>query len=183
MRKTFARRFLAVVAIAAAPAPGLAQAAQPCLTPAEFSSLATYGLPSIIKGVSDRCGPTLRAGGWLPRNGGQLAARYSQAKPAAWPGARAAFFKFSGSGGAGGRDLSGAFRNLPDENLQPIVDGLIEGLISQQVPLERCSTIDRVISLVAPLPPQNTAELIALTAGLASQSRGGIASKLKLCSA
>ncbi len=182
MRNTFGRRLLAAVAIATIPAPSLAQTAKPCLTPAEFSSLATYGLPSIIKGVSERCGPTLRAGGWLPRNAGQLAARYSQAKPAAWPGARAAFFKFSGSAGAG-REISGAFRNMPDENLQPIVDGLIEGLISQQVPLERCSTIDRVISLVAPLPPQNTAELIALTAGLASKSGGSLASKLKLCSA
>ena len=183
MPKIFGRRLLTVVAIAIAPAPGVAQAAEPCLTAAEFSSLATYGLPSIIKGVSERCGPTLRAGGWLPRNAAQLAARYGQAKPAAWPGARAAFFKFSGSGGAGGRELSGAFRNLPDENLQPIVDGLIEGLISQQVPLERCSTLDRVISLVSPLPPQNTAELIALTAGLASKSGGSLASKLKLCAA
>lgn len=171
-------------AIALAALPGVAQAATdgPCLTPTEFSSLATYGLPSIIKGVSERCGPSLGANGWLPRNGAQLASRYGQAKPAAWPGARAAFFKFGGSGG-GGKDLTGAVRNLPDNSLQPIVDGLIEGLISQQVPLERCSTIDRVISLVAPLPPQNTAELIALTAGLASKSGGSLASKLKLCAA
>lgn len=178
------RKLLTGLAIALASVPGVAQAAAdgPCLTSAEFSSLATYGLPSIIKGVSERCGPSLGAGGWLPRNGPQLASRYSQAKPAAWPGARAAFFKFGGAG-SGGKDLAGALQKMPDANLQPIVDGLIEGLISQQVPLERCSTIDRVISLVAPLPPQNTAELIALTAGLASKSGGSLASKLKLCAA
>ncbi len=176
------KRLLTGLAIVLAPLPATAQAAEPCLTASEFSSLATYGLPSIIKGVSERCGPSLRASGWLPRNGVQLAARYSSAKPGAWPGARAAFFKFGGAG-SGGKDIAGALQKMPDTNLQPIVDGLIEGLISQQVPLERCQTIDRVISLVSPLPPQNTAELIALTAGLASSSGGGFARKLKLCPA
>lgn len=177
------RKLLTSLTLALATLPGVAHAAEPCLTPAEFSSLATYGLPSIIKGVSERCRPSLGASGWLPRNGAQLSARYAQSKPAAWPAAKAAVFKMFGPANGSGKDQLGPFRSLPDAQLQPIADGLIEGMMSQQVPVERCQTIDRVVSLVSPLPPQNTAELIALTAGLASQSGGGLASKLKLCAA
>lgn len=171
-----------VCAIALAPVPGMAQTAAPCLTPAEFSSLATYGLPSIIKGVSARCASSLGANGWLPRNGAQLASRYGQSKPSAWPAAKAAVFKMFGPA-SGGKDQLGPFRNMPDAQLQPIADGLIEGMMSQQVPLERCASIDRAISLLAPLPPQNTAELVAIAAGLASGSSGSLARKLKLCPA
>lgn len=176
------RRLLTGLALLLAPVPVAAQTEGVCLTSSEFSSLATYGLPSIIKGVSERCGPSLGAAGWLPRNGAQLAARYAQSKPAAWPAAKAAVFKMLSSS-SGGKDKLAPFRSMTDAQLQPIADGLIEGMMSQQVPVDRCATIDRAISLLAPLPPQNTAELIAIAAGLASGSSGGLARKLKLCPA
>lgn len=156
------------------------QAAEaPCLTPAEFTSLATYGLPSVISGVTQRCASTLPAGAWLPENGTPLAARYAAAKPGAWPGAKAAFMKL----GASKRDGADLFSKLPDRSLQPMVDGLIEGLIGQQIPLQRCQTIDRVVRLLSPLPPENTAELIALAAGLGAKSGAEASGKLKLCPA
>jgi len=167
-------------AMALAALPGMARAAEPtCLTPAEFTALATYGLPNVIKGATDRCGPSLPVGAWLPRNGASLASRYGASKPAAWPGAKAAFIKIGGQQ----KDTGDIFRNLPDPSLQQMVDGLIEGMVGQQIPLEKCTMIDRVVRLLSPLPPENTAELIALAAGLGSDKGGKTASKLKLCPA
>lgn len=175
------RRLLTGAATALLAFPGVAQAAEPpCLTVREFTALATYGLPSVISGVTQRCAPSLPAGAWLPRNGAPLASRYAAAKPAAWPGARAAFMKLGASGNS---DTAAMFRKLPDTSLQPMVDGLIEGLIGQQIAPEKCATIDRVVRLLSPLPPENTAELIALAAGLGSEKGGKTANKLKLCPA
>ncbi len=90
------RQFIALAAAALTALPGIAAAAEPpCLTPAEFTALSSYALPSIITGTTQRCAATLPADAWLRRNGGQLAARYAAAKPAAWPGAKAAFLKLS----------------------------------------------------------------------------------------
>lgn len=181
MSKFLGCKFLTGTVMALAALPGVAQAAEPpCLTAAEFTAMATYGLPSVIKGVTDRCSASLPQGSWLPRNGTSLASRYASSKPAAWPGARAAFLKFGADGGGKSAE---AFRSLPDKSLQPMVDGLIEGLVGQEIPLQRCTTIDRVVRLLSPLPPENTAELIALAAGLGSQAGGEKAGKLRLCPA
>lgn len=172
------RRTIAGLAMALAALPGVAQAAEPpCLTVAEFTALASYGLPSIITGATQRCAATLPANAWLPRNGAQLSARYASAKP----GAKAAFMKLGGNNG--GKDAVDAFKSLPDQTLQLMVDGLIEGMIGQQLPTARCSTIDRVVRLLSPLPPENTAELIALVAGLGVKSGQAKTGKFSLCPA
>lgn len=173
MRKLFQLLGIALIA-----APGIAQAAEPpCLTPREFTDLSTYALPSIITGAADRCSATLGADSYLKRSGGALASRYATNRPAAWPGARAAFLKLSGS------DAAKLFQGLPDDKLQPMANTLVEGLVAQQLPTERCQTVDTFVRLVAPLPPQNFAELIALTVGLGSQAGGARVGKLSICRA
>jgi len=175
------RRTTLALAVALAALPGFARAAEPpCLTAAEFTSLASYGLPSIIKGATERCAATLPAGAWLKQNGTQLSVRYAAAKPRAWPSAKLAFLKL---GGSGGKDAVDAFKSLPDATMQLMVDGLIEGMIGQQLPTDRCATVDRVVRLMAPLPPENTAELIALAAGLGARSGQAKTGKFSLCPA
>ncbi len=175
------RRLLSSAAIALAALPGIVSAAEPpCLTAGEFTSLASYGLPSIINGVTRRCAATLPAEAWLLHNGAELSARYAEAKPQAWPGARAAFMKLGKSGTS---DATEAFRILPDTTQQLMVDGLIEGMVGQQLPPERCATVDRLVRLLAPLPPENTAELIALAAGLGSKVGGAKTGRFSLCPA
>lgn len=161
------RRLTAFAAAFLAAVPGLASAAEaPCLTPAEFTSLAGYTLPSIINGTTQRCATTLAPGAYLRTSGKTLAARYAAQKGKHWPGAKAAFLKLSASGN---NDTTKLFRDMPDPSLQGILDAMMEGMISQQIPLERCSTIDRVVGLLSPLPPENTAELIALAVGLGTK--------------
>lgn len=163
------------------PISGVANAAEPpCLTAGEFSSLAGYALPSVISGTSARCRATLGPNAYLPRNGADLAARYSERKAESWTGAKAAFLKLS----SGMNDQANKmFRDMPDSSLQPILDSMMEGMISQQIPVERCGTIDNFVRLLAPLPAANTAELIALAVGLGAKSGKAKVGQLSICPA
>lgn len=158
--------------------PGIAAAAQQqCLTPAEASSLAAYALPAAITGTSKRCSPSLSSSAFLPRGGAELASRYSARKAQNWPAAKAAFFKIGG-----GKDESSAIlKTLPDPSLQQMLDAIIEGMVAQQIPTEKCGQIDRVIGLLAPLPAQNTADLIAVVLGLAGKSGQAQTEKFSIC--
>ena len=174
-------KFVQFIAMALIAAPGVAQAAEPpCLTAREFTALSSYALPSIITGTAQRCSAALGPNAFLKRSGNALAARYAADRSAAWPGAKTAFLKLSGGGGSDAVDI---FRNLPDHKLQPMVDTLVEGLVAQQVPTERCQAIDSMVRLLSPLPPQNTAELIALAVGLGSRSGGGKLGRIAICAA
>jgi hypothetical protein len=173
-------RFLALLAFTLAPVAAHA-AEPPCVTSAEFTALSTYALPSIITGTAQRCATALPVNAWLRYNGVLLAARYSIAKPAAWPVAKAAFFKISADRvNADGTNL---LKSLPDSSLQPMLDALISGMISQHLPPERCGMIDRLVRLFAPLPPENTAELIALAAGLQAKTGRAKLGNFSICPA
>ncbi len=173
------RRFTAIAAAMLTLVPAMAQAAEPpCLAPAEFTALAEYALPSMITGTAQRCTATLGPSGFLNREGAQLAQRYAQRRTAAWPGAKAAFLKLSATTNS---DANNLIRTLPDASMQQMLGSLMEGLVAQKVPLERCATIDKVIGLLAPLPPQNTAELIALAVGLGAKSGRAKVGAISVC--
>lgn len=173
------RRLLALAAALASTAPGIAAAAEPpCLTPAEFTSLSNYALPSLIDGTTQRCSPVLPADAFLRRKGADLTTRYASLKSSAWPGAKAAFLKV---GATGNGDTANLIRGLPDSSLQPMADAFIAGMVSQRLPTERCATVDRLIGLLSPLPPENTAELIALAVGLGARSGRAKFGSLSIC--
>jgi hypothetical protein len=175
------RRLIAAAAALLATIPGTAQAAEPpCLSSAEFASLASYALPSIISGTTQRCASTLGTSSFLRSSGAQLSGRYAERKASAWPGAKAAFLKLSATGN---QDANKLIAGMPDTSLQQMLDGMMEGMIGQQIPLERCGTIDNVVRLLAPLPPQNTAELIALAVGLGAQTGRAKVGAIRLCPA
>lgn len=174
------RRMTAFAAALLTAVSGTAHAAASplCLTPGEFTSLATYALPSMISGTTQRCATQLGANAYLRRNGSDLVARYAQRKATSWPGAKAAFLKLSASTNA---DANNLIRNLPDTSMQPMLDSLMEGMVSQRIPLDRCTSVDRAISLLAPLPAENTAELIALAVGLGAKAGGGKLGAISVC--
>ncbi|MDG2002872.1 MAG: hypothetical protein P8J20_06020 [Novosphingobium sp.] len=149
--------------------PGIAQAAEPpCLTKSEFSALASFGLPSVISGANERCSPTLSSGAFLPTQGDALVETYASRKDANWPAAKSAFLKISGKTDGKANDL---LKLLPDDTLQAMLDVIVEGMVSQEIPIERCGIIDDFARLFAPLPPENTAELLALVVGLAGKPK------------
>lgn len=173
------RRLTSLAAAFLAALPGVAAAAEPpCLTSREFTSLAGYSLPSIITGASQRCGPALGPDAFLRKSGPDLAARYASQKASHWQGAKAAFLKLSATTS---NDANKIFRDMADAPLQGILDAMMEGMVSQQIPLERCGPIDTVVRLLSPLPPENTAELIAVAVGLGSKAETPRVGKISIC--
>ena len=170
-----------LAALALALRPGIAHAAEaPCLTPREFTSLATYALPSVITGVSNRCGASLPANAFLRTGAAGLASRYGTVRQSVWPDAKQVFLKVSSATSPQAAEL---FKALPDPQLQLMTDGLIEGLIAQRVPTDRCGTMDRLLDLLSPLPPESTAEIIGLAAGLGSRAGTASFGAFSICKA
>lgn len=175
------RVFLATAAAFLAIAPGMAQAAEPpCITSGEFSSLASFALPSALGGATKRCSTVLGPSSYMRSSGAQLIERYAVGKQQAWPEARAAFIKLSSSSDD---RASNILKDLPDKNLQDMLNLMLEGMVSQEIPPEKCDTIDQFVRLLAPLPPENMAELIGLTVGLVGNNKSGdgMASKINIC--
>jgi len=162
-------------------APQVAMAAETvCLTPREFTAMSTYALPSVIDGAAKACAPMLPDTAFLRRSGADLAARYAVGKERAWPEARAAFLKMSMGKDPGAGQLLGM---IPDDSLQDMADAAFVGIVAGQVKPSSCATIDRVVALLSPLPAENTAELIALAAGLGAKSGEAKVGKFALCKA
>jgi hypothetical protein len=147
--------------------PSLANAAEaPCLTRQEFSGLASFVLPSVMEGAIERCRPYLDEGAYLTISGSKLVDRYEARKVQNWPVAKAAFLKISGETNGKANDL---LKILPDDALQDMLDITFEGLASQEIPTDKCGTIDEFTRLLAPLPPENTWEIIRLVVSLAGK--------------
>jgi hypothetical protein len=175
-------RSIALLALSALVAlPGIARAAEPvCLTPGEFTALSTYSLPSLIRGTVERCGPVLPSSAFLRSDGERLAQRYATNRDKAWPGAKAAFMKV---GMARSPEAAQIFGQMKDDTLKPMVDELVIGMVSQQLPEDRCKPVDRALMLLAPLPAENTAELIGVIAGLGARSGKAKVGQISLCEA
>lgn len=179
------RRFAALLALAAtlsgSPAVQAAATAAPsCLTAREFTALSTYALPSVISGTARVCAPVLPAQGYLPQHGTELAQRYAAGKARAWPEAKVAFIKMST---ASSPDTAQLFLSMPDDSLQQIADAAMAGVVSGKIKPDSCAMIDRVVGLLAPLPAENTAELIAVLVGLGSKADQPRLGKFAICKA
>lgn len=162
------RTQITAIVAAAAMLPGLAAAAEPpCLTASEFTALATYALPSVITGTAQRCNASLPPDAFLKTDGAGLAARYGVSKEAAWPGAKAAFLKLAAGNDPGAGNL---VKGLSDPSMQEIVDTAIAAKVADALPVDRCSTVSHLVKLLAPLPPESTAGVIALAVGLGTKS-------------
>ena len=171
-------RIAAIVAAAAfAFQPALAKAVEaPCITPVQAASLAGYALPSVISGTTKRCSTTLSEKSFLKANGSALAERYASRKTENWPAAKAAFLAMS----KGKEGADKVFSQLPDSSLREMVDVVLEGMIVQEIPIGECGKIDNVVRLLAPLPPENTVELVALMIGMATADKAK-PGKLAIC--
>lgn len=146
--------------------PGFASAAEPvCLTRAEATSLVAYALPQAINGTAKRCAPVLPANAFLRQEGGALAARYAGQKDKYWVRAKPAFLKTLGTRDG---EAASTLGKLPDDTMRQLADVFVEGFVAQKIALKSCNKLDLAIDLLSPLPPENTAGLIALTMDVAS---------------
>ena len=161
-------------------APQIAAAADgpPCLTPKEATAIAAYSMPSAIIGTTQRCNATLGKQSWLALNGEALSKRYAERKSAVWPEAKSALIKMVSTS----KDaIAETIKSLPDDTIRQLADSMISAAVADKVQVGRCQMIDRFLSLVAPLPPENTAELVALTLGIVAHADAPRIGKFMLC--
>lgn len=163
------RAFSRTAALLLAMAPCTAMAAQPiCLSKAEATSLIAYALPQAINGTARRCAASLPADAFLRTKAPSLVSRYAGQKDRYWPKAKPAVLKALGSQGGGGSPNMMA--GLPDETLRQLADTFVEGFVAQRIAPKSCKQLDLAIDLLSPLPPENTAGLIALTMDVAGSA-------------
>jgi hypothetical protein len=165
--------------LACAAEPALA-AEPPCVSPGEFTALASYALPAAIGGVIRRCAPALPDGSFLATQGPALVQRYAAEKPLAWPGAKAAALKIALGANP---QAAGMARLMTDDQLQSIADTAIAAKVGEAMTPDRCMAADQLLHLLSPLPPASTAEIIALAVGLGSKAGEAKFGVVRVCPA
>lgn len=156
---------LALTSLGAAQA--AAAQAPACLSEREVTSLVTYALPMVMNSAMKTCSPQLSPQGYFATQGPTLVQRYAARKSAAWPEAKAALIKLGGND-AKMKDL---VANLSDEALQPFAEGIISAMVTRGIKPGQCKAIERGVRLLAPLPPENTAELVTFVLVLADKPK------------
>ena len=159
--------------------PAQAAAAQAeCLSSAEVRALTTFAMPSVLTGLIDHCAPEVGTGGYMTTQGRNLVSSYAANKGSAWPTARKAFFRLAGTK-SGSSDATDMMAKMPDAALQPFVEGMIGGMIGAKLKPGQCVIADKMMRLLAPLPPENTSELLGTILELAGSDKktgpGGLA--------
>ena len=159
VRRVFAA-LLAATALGAGPA---AQAAD-CVSRAESRAVAAYLLPDIVRQAGAVCAPALGPDAFLTREADGFARSLTPQAERRWPVAKRALERHLGTA-------------LPDRGI--LLDlgraGLVEGIV-RDLDGPACATLDRLAVELAPLPPENLANIaaLALEAGLDSDPKAAV---------
>lgn len=127
-----------------------AQAAESCVTPVEASGLMLVLAPDAIKAAGTVCAQALPPTALLRQTSGPFIDKYQAEANAAWPTAKSAISKIAG-------DRDGA---IDPEMLRPMLAIMVAPMISKGIKPADCGAIDHIMTLLAPLPPRNAAELV-----------------------
>ena len=140
--------FLACVAMAS---PAAAQTR--CLTAGEAEAIVQVALPEVIRDAGRVCA-ALPATSLLRRTSSDFLSRYDAEADRAWPAARTALGKLTDP----------QLAPLLQSNLaRPLVTSLVAPQVTGQIQPTDCPTLDRLVTLLEPLPARNTAGIVAAT--------------------
>lgn len=152
---------LLALAVAAAPA----QEQRPCLSTSEAEALATVALPDIIRQTGVTCAGQLPPASLLRQTASPMLQRYDMEADRAWPAARVAIVKLSGPA---------AETLLSSQFARPMLMTLVTPLIVGRIAVKDCGTIDRLITLLEPLPARNTAGVIVTALQIAQAAKSPV---------
>jgi hypothetical protein len=139
-----------LLALVAAPA----TAQQPCVTDREAQAFASVAMPAIIRETGRVCATTLPDKSLVRRQSSGFLAKYDAEANRAWPTARAAIVKLSDPA----IDVL-----LQSDYARPLITSLLVPQLVGRIALADCPTIDRLTTLLEPLPPANTAGIVVTT--------------------
>lgn len=154
----------AAIALWAGMAATTAQAVEtkPCMTEAEAQSVFLAVAPDTLRAVAQKCTTSLPDAATLRGGLASFLAPYDTAAAGAWPQALPAIAKMAGP------DMKG----VDPATMKAMIGPLIGAMASDKLKPADCTTIDRALTLMAPLPPANVAGIAAL-ALTSSGSKGG----------
>lgn len=150
MKRIF-RTSMAVAAVACAslPASAIAQE-QRCVSRAESQAVVAHLMPSLLTSVGNRCTSKLGSRSFLATQAGPLADRMTPLSHRSWPAAKAALER------QGGNTLPDNVAIL-DFGRTAIADGIANGMDR-----DACEVVDQMLEQLAPLPPENLANVFSL---------------------
>lgn len=140
-----------IPALLLAALPGNALAQTPCLNAAEAEAITLVAFPDIIRETGRVC-TSLPASSLVRRGSGPFIARYGAEADRAWPTARTAIAKLS--------DPRVSMLLLQSDYARPLITSLVAPQIVGRIQPSDCPTIDRIVTLLEPLPPRNVAGIV-----------------------
>ena len=146
-----------LVALATGQAASAKTAPLPCITDAEFRSVALFMLPSLVEGAANRCRQHLPADAYLLTGARRLADGIARDREAHLRAAAPALARVGG-----GKVPEG----LSSETLAAMVSDMIRNEAFKKIGAQDCAHIDETAALLAPLPAENLVGLVALAARL-----------------
>ncbi|HET9509824.1 MAG TPA: hypothetical protein VFO80_01630 [Sphingomonas sp.] len=156
----FVRPLFAATALLSA---ATAQAQSPaCIPQPEAEALFLALAPAMIGSVAATCAPTLPASALLRRSVDRLTAKYATESDAAWPRAKEGLRKLLGPQGG---------QMVDSELARPMVTSMIAPMLAKEVKAKDCPNIDRVLTLIDPLPARNTASLVIALMDMSGAAR------------
>lgn len=136
----------------------------PCLTSAEMHGMVAYFLPNVLNEVGTGCAAHLPPGSYLRSGLGPLIAGLEAGRDAAWPAARAAFFKLAPTGDT--KEIA----SISDRALRPLVDEMLAQKIKIPVNASTCGEINDIAEALAPLNGEQTIHLMASVLAAAARN-------------
>lgn len=133
-----------------------------CLTHGEATAMIGYALPDLLGGLRNKCKASLPGDAFLTVRSAELEGLYRVQANALWPQAKVAFIKMV----AGDEMMT----KLSDAALRPFLSETFAVAITEEIEPNDCPTVDGVVEMLAPLPPQNLARLIGII--LAAEDKG-----------
>ncbi|MGB7420194.1 MAG: hypothetical protein WA918_13540 [Erythrobacter sp.] len=156
------------LAALALPASAIAQDTH-CIAQSESRAVVANLLPDMIRATASACRTDLPRGAYLPANADRLATSLTPLAEASWSQARGTYETIIGS-------------ELPDSpeliafGRMALADG-----IARELDAQACDTVDRLVAQIAPLPPENFANVFALFLELGANNSAD--SPLRICAA
>ncbi|WP_422343821.1 hypothetical protein [Parasphingorhabdus sp.] len=132
-----------------------------CISAEAAESLITYVIPGALGAVRSSCADSLPATAALLQSNSDQMQRYEEASRNAWPQASLAMRSMFGE------DLP---EDIGIDVVRPFVDAMIPALIAQEVKPADCPNINKVYTLLEPMPTANLASLTVMLAQLGKDS-------------
>lgn len=165
-------RILALLAL-----PGVAAAQAParqCISTADAEIMFLAAAPAALKSAASICQGTLPRTAFLLRPDPAFFGRMAAASEAAWPRASQAALRFAGP------EIAPL---LESPAMRPVLATAVGGIITADLQPADCPKVDRLLTLLAPLPPQNIAGIAVTTVQIAQDDavKRGQRRKLQFC--